>query len=146
MLDVRIDFCESLCMQLCHSVSVTVSEVKYWLHRMRWQSCMGPGLHPPSLRRSQKTNAKEVWARPKQTGMHICRKAFAGTGHSPDIISGHICLTRTSRLQGKWVCFLGLLEDFPAGKARGAGQACLGQLTFYVWRPPAIPGLQSVWF
>jgi len=53
---------------------------------------MGPGLRPQSLRRSQKANAKEVGARPKQNGMHICRKAFAVTGRSLNIITGRVCL------------------------------------------------------
>lgn len=128
-----------------------LAQVKYWLHRMRWQSCTGPGFHPQSLRRSQKANAKEVWARPKQNGMHICRKAFAVTGRGLNMIPGHVCFIRRSRLQHKknasvgMACFFWVLEGFPAGTATGAEQARLGQLTFCVWSLLAIPGPQCVW-
>lgn len=118
-----------------------LAQVKYWLHRTRWQSCTEPDLHPRSVRCSQKADAKEERARPRRNGLHICY-------NGPNIISGHVCLIRRSRLQGKknasvgTVYFFWGLEALPAGTATGA---CFCQLTFYVWSHHASPGPQHVW-
>lgn len=74
--------------------------------------------------------------------MHVCRKAFAVTGHSPNTTSGHVCSIRRSGLQSKknacfWRGFL-LLEGFPASAVMGAEQAHLGQLTFCMQNPLTI--------
>lgn len=101
MLCVRIDFCESLCTQLWHSVSVTVSAGEIRTRSNEMAELRGAGPSPSITQTLPESKCQGGASETKAKWMHICRKAFAVTGCSPNIISGRVYLIRRSQLQCK---------------------------------------------